>query len=270
MTHVFRSHFAALTIPGRYLLLMVMLSLLLICLSGCFASKTVKSNSKPVSHATWDTLLKQHVSSTGDVDYQGFIKDSLILNEYLDLLETGHPNDLNWSQDEQLAYWINAYNAFTIQIVIRNYPVESIRDIGGAIPFVNSVWDIKFINVEGKVYDLNNIEHNILRKQFEEPRIHFALVCASYSCPRLLNEAFTAEKLETQLAIQAVDFINDPNKNQIPNKSTAKLSKIFSWYTGDFKKNGTLIEFLNQYAETPLSEDAKIDYVKYNWSLNEK
>lgn len=242
---------------------------LALLLAGCRTAKSVKSDAKPVSHEIWNDLLQKHVATDGAVNYKGFIQDSTLLNDYLAILTAGHPNEANWTRNEQLAYWINAYNAFTIQIVIRNYPVASIKDIAGAIPFVNSVWDLKFIEIEGVVYDLNNIEHNLIRKIFEEPRIHFALVCASYSCPALRNEAFVADKLEVQLTEQAQNFINDPRKNRIENKDQAELSKIFSWYSGDFKTNTTLIEFINQYADTQLSEDAEIEYIDYDWSLNE-
>jgi hypothetical protein len=124
------------------------------------------------------------------------------------------------------------------------------------------------IEIEGKKYDLNNVEHSILRKEFEEPRIHFAIVCASFSCPKLRREAFIAEKLEVQLQEQTVEFINDPAKNSI-SKNKAEVSKIFSWFKGDFTRNGSLADFINQYAKTKLDKDAKISYMDYDWSLNE-
>jgi len=202
-------------------------------LSACSISK-VQSESKPVTHEDFTVLLKKHVNLDGMVDYKGLIADSLALNDYLNKLEKGHPNDKYWSDAEQQAYWINAYNAYTLQIVMRNYPVVSIKDIAGSIPFTNTVWDEKFINIEGQVYDLNNIEHGILRKQFVEPRVHFALVCASYSCPPLRTEAYEASTLDSQLVDQADLFINDGDRNMISEKS-AKVSKIFSWFSGDFK-----------------------------------
>ena len=107
-------------------------------------------------------------------------------------LRKGHPNDKHWTETEQLAYWINAYNAFTVELILDHYPVASIRDIKEGVPFINSVWDIDFIKIEGKTYSLNDIEHRILRREFDEPRIHFAIVCASISCPKLRNEAFEA------------------------------------------------------------------------------
>lgn len=251
----------------KYTTLLV-LGLLSSCLlSSCFASDPVNSNSKPIAHDIWNLLLKQHVDEKGLVNYQGFIEDSTQLNEYLQSVKTHHPNDENWNKNEQLAYWINAYNAFTVQLIIRHYPVESIKDIAGNLTFINTAWDLKFITIEGETYDLNNIEHGIIRKQFNEPRIHFALVCAAYSCPPLRNEAYTAAKLNAQLANQAKRFINDPTKNKIES-GAVQLSKLFSWYKGDFTQHTDLLSYLNQYSEITISNDAEIDYLDYNWSLN--
>jgi hypothetical protein len=238
-------------------------------LEACSVQKYT-SDAKPIKHTIWDSLLQAHVDEAGWVDYKGFMADSTKFLQYLDLLRSSHPNDQNWTRDEQLAYWINAYNAFTVKLIVDHYPVASIKDIKSGIPFVNSVWDIKFIDIEGATYDLNNIEHGIIRKQFEEPRIHFAVNCASVSCPKLANRAFTAEQLEAQLTQAARDFLADPSRNRIINANKAELSKIFSWYSGDFKANGSKIDFINQYAPTPLSPNADIDYMDYNWNLNEQ
>ena len=243
------------------------LLLVLLSASACKVSKKM-SDSEPVSHESWTGLLSDHVSEAGWVDYQGFQRDSQKLNQYLNLLSSGHPNDKNWSREEQLAYWINAYNAFTVKLIVDHYPVTSIKDIKNGIPFVNTVWDIKFIKIEGYEYDLNNIEHGIIRKYFDEPRIHFAVNCASYSCPKLRNEAYSADRLEEQLTYAAKSFIADPLRNQV---SEYKVSSIFSWFSGDFKKkSGTVIKFINQYAPKPIPEEAKLTFLDYNWQLNEK
>lgn len=245
---------------------------ILVCLlvKGCMAVSEHESDSMPVSHQRWDALLKKHVDDRGTVDYRGFIRDSIALNEYLDLLKQHHPNKFNWSEAERQAYWINAYNAFTIQLIIRHYPVASIKEEAGRIPFVNSAWDVKFIYIEGARYDLNNIEHGIIRKQFNEPRIHFALVCAAVSCPRLRNEAYTAARLEDQLEDAAIEFFNDPEKNVITADS-AQLSKILSWYSGDFKRSNTSIhDYINRYSRTKLAENGVINYKDYDWTLNDR
>ena len=225
------------------------------------------SSARPVSHQLWDTLLQDHVTEAGWVDYEGLRKDTVRLNRYLDLLRRHHPNDRHWRREEQLAYWINAYNAFTVQLILQHYPVESIKDIKRGIPFVNSVWDLKFIRIEERTYDLNNIEHGILRARFEEPRIHFAVNCASVSCPALRNRAYTAEELDAQLDRAARAFLRDPLRNRIRPPGRAELSRIFSWYRGDFRPD--LITYLNSFLETPLAEHAEIRFMDYDWRLNE-
>lgn len=247
----------------------VFVSVAMVCTAVMFPIlRPDASESRPVSHEKWDALVKKLVKPDGKVDYKGFIKDSLQLNAYLDLLSKNHPNPQHWSTREQLAYWINAYNAFTVRLIIRNYPVQSIKDIKKGIPFVNSVWDIRFIRIEDRIYDLNNIEHSILRKEFEEPRIHFALNCASRSCPDLRPEAFTADRLDAQLSDQAKKFLADPAKNEIQ-PDRIRISKIFSWFQSDFTRKSSLIAYLNQYAPLRISAHAKVDYLEYDWSLNE-
>ncbi len=237
--------------------------------SNCRAIKR-QVDSKPVTHEHWDALVKKHVGSDGFVDYNGFIQDSTTLNKYLELLESAHPSDKNWSRNEQMAYWINAYNAYTVQLIVRNYPVKSIKDIKRGLAFVNSVWDIKFIEIQGFTYDLNNIEHNILRPVFKDARIHAAINCASYSCPKLLNEAYTAARLDSQLDSAMRNFVNDPLRNRITAEK-AEISEIFKWFSGDFERDaGSVRTFLNGYAEVKLTEKTAIGYVDYVWALNEK
>jgi len=236
---------------------------------SCFSTaKDVKSDAKPFPHDTFDTLLKKHVNNEGWVDYEGFIADSTQFNKYLNLLSANHPNEKNWSENERLAYWINAYNAFTIQLIIDNYPVASIKDIKNGIPFVSTVWDIAFIKIEGIEYDLNNIEHNIIRQKFDEPRIHAAVICASRSCPQLRNEAFTADRLDDQLEDEMRRFVNEPTRNKIDSANKAELSKIFTWYKGDFTKNGSLIDFINKFSTNKLNSNAEIEFLDYGWGLN--
>ncbi len=243
----------------------------LIFLTLCSPSVATNSDSSPPSHTIFDALLKKFVDDKGMVNYEGLKKDRSKLKSYLNLLEENAPNE-KWTNDEQLAYWINADNAYTLDLILEHYPVESIKDIGSKIqiPFVNTAWDIKFIEIAGEKYDLNNIEHGIIRKRFDEPRIHFALVCAAVSCPKLRNEAYVPARLEAQLTTAAKDFLSDKEKNDIKNANDAYLSKIFSWYGGDFKNGNTLIEYLNKYSPTQLNKDAKIKFNDYHWELNEQ
>lgn len=223
-----------------------------------------------ISHQTFDSLLKKYVTTSGKVNYKAFKEDSASLNVYLDQLANNPPVN-TWTREEQIAYWINAYNAFTIKLIIKYYPIKSIKDIGSSIqiPFVNTPWDLKFIRIGSKMMDLNHIEHGILRKEFNDPRVHMALVCASKSCPILLNEAYTAEKLEEQLIRQTKVFLTDTFRNKIsPDKP--QLSMIFNWYGTDFSKNGgSVTTFVNAYSPVKIKSGAKISYLEYDWGLNE-
>jgi hypothetical protein len=133
----------------------------------------------------------------------------------------------------------------------------------------NTVWNKKFVKIGGRQLSLDEIEHDILRKQFNEPCIHFAIACASFSCPPLRREAYSAKRLDSQLEDQAIRFINDSRRNKI-SASNAQLSKIFSWFKEDFTRDGSLISFLNRYAQTRLKPDAKVSYLEYDWKLNKQ
>lgn len=229
-----------------------------------------EKSQNPPSHQPWDQLLRKHVKENGMVDYPGFIADKKDLQRYLDNLNAHAPDKNEWTQEEQLAYWINAYNAFTIKLIIDNYPVESIRDLGPSlsIPGIRTVWHTKFFKIGGKATSLDEIEHDILRKEFNEPRIHFAINCASVSCPPLRKGAFLPDKIEEQLHEQAVIFINDSTRNRI-SKESVEVSKIFSWFKSDFTKNGSMRDFLNSYSKVKINKEADINYMNYNWNLNE-
>ncbi|WP_209332640.1 DUF547 domain-containing protein [Lunatimonas salinarum] len=237
---------------------------------ACGSSSLGQQGTSPPSHALFDKLLQKHVSEAGSVDYAGFRADRAQLEEYLALLSEQAPDRQTWSEAEQLAYWINAYNAFTVKLIIDHYPVKSIRDIGPklSIPLVQTVWHLEFFEIGGQKASLDEIEHAILRKEFEEPRIHFAINCASISCPALAREAYTADRLEEQLEQAARRFINDPTRNRIQSRRV-EISEIFSWFKGDFTKSGSLIDFLNRYADVKIHSDARIGYLPYDWNLNE-
>lgn len=211
-------------------------------------------------HQLWNTLLQKYVSRNGQVNYRALKNQRVEFDQYLQILQD-NPPDASWSREEQLTYWTNTYNAFTVDLILRHYPLKSIMDL-------KSPWDQKFIRLGSKMYSLNQIEHEIVRPQFKEPRIHFAFVCAAVSCPKLLNEAYQAQRLEQQLERQTRYFLNESGKNIIT-RDRAQISMLFSWYGDDFKAHGGLIEFLNQYLEQPISPNAKIEFLEYDWSLNE-
>lgn len=221
--------------------------------------ETIVANPEVFNHDSWNNLLKTHVSSNGNVNYNGFKNNRKALTNYITSLGKSIPNE-KWSKEDKLAYWINAYNAMTIDLIIRNYPIKSIKDI-------KDPWDQRLWKLGDKWYHLNQIEHQILRKM-NEPRIHFGIVCASFSCPKLQNKAFTASNIEAQLTAATKEFLIDKNRNEIAS-NTIKISKIFKWFSIDFKQNGSLIDFLNQYSEVQISSNAKKSYKDYNWDLNE-
>jgi len=211
------------------------------------------------NHNMFNELLKKHVSSQGHVNYLGFKKDANKLKNYITTLSNKTPNK-DWNKEDKLAYWINAYNAMTIDLILRNYPVKSIKDI-------DKPWDKRFWKLGNKWYNLNDIEHQILRKM-DEPRIHFAIVCASISCPKLHNEAYSASNLEEQLTKVTKVFLLDTNRNEI-SQNSLKLSKIFQWFAKDFKQNGSIIDFISQYSDVEISSKAKKSFKTYNWDLND-
>ena len=201
-------------------------------LIALFTLVSVITNAQNIDHSKWNSLLQSFVSDNGNVDYFAFKNNEERLEDYLEYLSENQPKKSS-AKNEKLAYWINAYNAFTVKLIIDNYPIKSIKDIG-------KPWDKKFITIDGKNLSLNHIEHEILRKM-NEPRIHFAIVCASFSCPKLDNQAFTADKLEAQLTRVTKAFLADKNRNEISEKSI-KISKIFDWFSKDFTEKH-LLEF---------------------------
>ena len=213
----------------------------------------------------FDSLLQKNVDKTGRVDYQSLKNNETLLDNYLAYIQNNEPTK-NWSSNKKKAFWINTYNAYTIKIILNNYPLKSIRDIkiDG-----KTAWKIPFVKVGQKRYTLDQIEHKILRKKFNDPRIHVGINCASVSCPRLWNFAFTEDNIASSLDNLMKVFINDTTRNKI-SKNNVALSEIFNWFSKDFMKNGTIINYLNTYAAIKISEKASIKYLTYDWSLNKK
>ncbi len=211
-----------------------------------------------VEHTAFDALLQQYVDAKGRVNYTALKKAESQLDAYLTTLAAAAPTS-TWARNEALAYWINAYNAATLKLILKNWPLKSITDLHGGKP-----WDVQWILLGGKTYSLNQIEHDIIRPTFQDARIHFAVNCAAKSCPPLHNRAFTAAKVNVTLQQLSRSFINNSQYNEIAG-GEAQLSKLFEWYASDF---GKLRAYLNQYLATPLQEDASISYKEYDWALN--
>ncbi len=220
---------------------------------------TVEPTVAEFLHKGWDALLQKYVSLGGRVNYAGFKGDQAALDTYLKTL-MDNPIQSDWNRKKKMAYWINAYNAFTIKLIVDNYPLSSIMKLDGGKP-----WDKKWIKLGDKTYSLNNIENDILRPQFQDARIHFAVNCAAKSCPTLLNRAWTENNLNTYFDKQATAFINNSSFNSI-SKNEIEISKIFEWYAVDF---GNLIDYLNKYSTTKIDPNAKVTYKEYDWDLNQ-
>ncbi|MEM9931117.1 MAG: DUF547 domain-containing protein [Bacteroidota bacterium] len=211
-------------------------------------------------HANFNALLQQYVNSSGNVNYAGFKRDEAKLDAYLaELAQT--PPTKEWSRNASMAYWINAYNAGTIKLILKNWPVKSIMDIHGGKP-----WDVKWIKLGQTIYSLNQIEHDIIRPRYQDARIHFAVNCAATSCPPLPNKAFTADNLNALLTSRTRAFIRSSAYNTIT-ESEVKISKIFDWYGDDF---GDLRSYLNKYLKTPIAASTKINFREYDWALNKQ
>lgn len=247
-------------------------------------------------HTSFDELLQEYVKN-GLVDYRNLKQNPSDLTDYLKQIEQVNPDEFQkWSKEEQMAFWINAYNAITIEGILRNYPIQwgsliarvrfpqnSIRQIGG-------FWDEVFVKVMGKDLTLNDIEHKILRKEFNDPRIHFVIVCASIGCPLLESRAFFADDLDKRLEQATRNFINSPDKVRLDKKDNIlNLSSIFDWYKEDFsisaeemkkfenysKAEKGVIDFVTKFFPESdqkyiVQNQPKIKYLDYDWSLNEQ
>ena len=220
----------------------------------------------PPGHTLWTKLLKIYVNEKGLVDYARWRREPTQLRAYLNWLRKNVPTK-DRPRTERLAYWINLYNAFTIELILRNYPVKSIRDI--RTQSAESPWKIDFINLPTAKLSLDNVENDIIRKHFLEPRIHFALVCAAVSCPPLRREAYLSNRLSVQLEDQARRFLQDPTKNRTKNKQL-HISELFKWFEEDFKQGGGVLNYISKYVKSPLPVGATISYMTYDWGLNEQ
>jgi hypothetical protein len=229
--------------------------------------------------ASIDELLGKYVDETGFVDYEtwwGDPGDLLILDNLVQALAGVDPADSEshfTSEADALAYWINVYNIFAIHEVLQRYPVNTIRPTLLRIP-ERSFFTEQRYQLGSDMYSLDELENTILRVEFNEPRFHFAINCASFSCPLLINEAYKGETLDAQLDAQAHAFINDPLRNQFdPATNTAQVSKIFDWFEEDFEDFGGVATYLAQFAEGDArevltSDDLTLRYMSYDWSLN--
>jgi hypothetical protein len=218
-----------------------------------------------VEHGLYGELLKKYVKN-GVVNYQGFKNEETKLDRYLKVLERTDTNGL--SRNDQFAFYVNAYNAWTIKLMLTDYPgIKSIKDFWRP-------WKKKICRIDGDIITLDDIEHNILRPRFRDPRVHFAINCASKGCPPLRSEPYRGEGLDEQLDEMTRAFINDSKRNRLEGY-TLYVSEIFDWFAGDFNKD--VVGFFSKYAEWDLKKQLeskgqkiKVKYLDYDWSLNGK
>ena len=217
-----------------------------VALIGALLAIGASAHAGIVDHTLYATLLSRHLHN-GALDYSGFQKDEAVLDRYLDQLARVDSQSL--PADEQFAFYANAYNAWTIKLILSRYPdIDSIKDLGSLF---KSPWKIKLARIDGQSLTLDQIEHDILRKRFGDPRVHFAVNCASKGCPPLQAEPFTGNHLDEQLNRAARTFINDPNFNRLEG-DTLWVSKIFDWFSEDFEDD--VSGYFIQFAEPPLKD----------------
>ena len=239
-----------------------------------------ESSAERIDHGAWQDVLDAHVapgeSGVNLVDYEALAADAgatAKLAAYLDRLQALDPR--RYSRAEQMAYWINFYNALTVKVVLDGYPVDTIRDVHeGVVPYTGP-WDDVHARVAGEDLTLNQMEHGILRPLWRDARIHYAVNCAAYGCPHLLDTAFTAENTETLLETGARDYVNDPRGVDVVDEDFIVLSSIYDWYAEDFGgSEEAVIAHLVEYADDELAEflrgfEGAVEY-DYDWSLNRR
>lgn len=221
-----------------------------------------------VDNSIYATLLKKHVKN-GVVDYRGFKEEEALLDQYLKVLENVDTKSL--TGNEQFAFYVNAYNAWTVKLILSGYPgIKSIKDLGSLF---KTPWKKKIAKIDGNVITLDDIEHRILRPRFKDPRVHFAINCAAKSCPPLISEPYDGEgNQDSQLDRSVKAFLSDRKSNYLEG-NTLYVSKIFQWFSEDF--NNDIIGFFMKYADENLKKELKakagditISYLHYDWSLN--
>ncbi len=244
-------------------------------------------DAKGFDHSAWNEMLKRNVvyinnGHASRVNYKNLQADEKKLDGYLETVSAVSRSDFDkWPEAEKLAFLFNAYNAFTIKLILSKYPdLKSIKDLGSIF---SSPWKKKFFKLFGEEFYLDKIEHETIRKNFKEPRVHFAVNCASIGCPMLFNEAFAADKLDKQLEQGLKSFLSDNTRNSYnKNSNTLEISKIFDWYSEDFEKGylgyNKVIDVMAKYPELLTNDVAgqkaiksktpTIKYLNYDWNLN--
>ncbi len=275
------------------------LSILVYCCIAILAVSMETQASEKASESSfhyndYNQVLQNYVDEENLVDYESLKANPENLNSYLKRIAEVKPNEFqSWPGDVRLAFWINAYNAITLKVIIDHYPIKaswigSLRFPKNSIRHIDGVWDEITHTVMGRSMTLNQIEHETIRKNFNEPRIHFAVNCASIGCPKLRREPYVASKLDSQLDDQVTELMNDPEKFRVES-NTLYLNKILYWYGEDFvgqysanerfthlgKTERAVANFFYQYmsgGQKQMLEGTQfsVSYLDYDWSLNEQ
>ena len=261
------------TMPGSLFISLVLAVVLGIFLAGG-SVRYLPASGFDHSHSLFGKVLRTFVDGAG-VDYRGLKQNPADLKAYLGELSSVSRRAFGgWSEPEQIAFLTNLYNAATLQLIIDHYPVESIKKIGSRW---KGPWKQEVVRLFGEKVTLDHVEHDLLRKNYKEPRVHFALVCAARSCPPLRREPYVPEKLDEQLHDQGRVFLNTPSENRVDLDSrTVHLSRIFKWFSGDFEGSaGSILAFVRPYfpeeaAKRIESGTFRIEYLDYDWALNDR
>ena len=204
-------------------------------------------------------FFKKYISEEGQVDYKFLKKNKLELKRTLKIF-TDMPPKNEWHRNERLAYWLNVYNLQMLSMLIESYPVNNVLDL-----YEGKIWKVKNLMIDGKSYCLDDIENDIIRKELEEPRVHFALYSGAMSSPDLLNDVFMPSNMNQNFELLTKRFINSPNN--IITKEKVSLSMVFEWYKGDFKD---MKGFINKYSKVKIQDNAEITYLAFDWRLKDK
>ena len=256
-------------LPPQFLIMLNLIVLLTLCF---LPQKEIKHSNMDsnIANRTLNEVLNTYVNNAGRVDYKSIRENPFSLQPFLAFVASVSPQshpELFPTNDDKKAYWINTYNGLMIQAVIENPKISSVKEIGWGY---GVFWRKKF-KVGGELLTLNHIEHKILRSQYQDYRIHFAINCASNSCPPIGQRILTGFNLDQQLNDKTREFINNPANVMVDHKKKIiVLSKIFKWYKKDFESGGTtLVEFLNKYRDEPIhSSNYGIKFQDYDWGLN--
>lgn len=236
--------------------------------SGDPAPEEYQGSTESFSHAALDTVLQQHLRN-GRVDYGALARHPAPLSRYLHAAASAQPDD--WTREEQIAFWVNVYNARVLEGVIRRPGLESVLDVGKILVVPTLGFFRESFPVADRELSLNDIEHGILRERYQEPRIHFVLNCASLSCPILPERPLDADSLDIQLERATQRFLVDRERNRIDPAGRLELSAIFKWYGDDFKtSDGSVQAFIEKHwpEKETFVDDLPVHFLDYDWSLN--